>query len=189
MLGVSFNRTAFTKSAVLLTFRIRAGGWRASLENGRPHSWNLVAAPQCPAAVASRDPHRAATPPSATREQYHSHNTHRYIGENVTFMHVMNWIHGIICARHEMKGYAFLDFSAPSACVMKRSYLFASKSVGPSGLVFYLVNPFNDSYYNRLGYLIGVQTFSKTPRSKIKILHAGRSDMKKVQYWGSTNIY
>lgn len=52
---------------MLLTFRIRAAGWRASLGNGRPHSWNLVAAPQCPAAVASRDPHRAVTPPSATR--------------------------------------------------------------------------------------------------------------------------
>lgn len=68
MLDVSFKRTTVTKSDVLLTFRIRAGGWRASLDNGRPHSWNLVAAPQCPAAVASRDPHRAATPPSATRD-------------------------------------------------------------------------------------------------------------------------
>ena len=81
-----------------------------------------------------------------------------------------------------MKGHAFLDFSAPSACVMKRSYLFASKLVGPSGLVFYFVNHFNDSYHDRLGYLIGMQTFSKTPRSKIKILHTERSDMKKVQY-------
>lgn len=68
MLDVGFNRTTVRKSDVLLTFRIRAGGWRASLDNGRPHSWNLVAAPQCPAAVASRDPHRAATPPSATRD-------------------------------------------------------------------------------------------------------------------------
>jgi len=66
MLDVSFTTTTITKSNVILTFRIRAGGWRASLDNGRPHSWNLVAAPQCPAAVASRDPHRAATPPSAT---------------------------------------------------------------------------------------------------------------------------
>ena len=68
MLDVGFNRTTVRKSDVLLTFRIRAGGWRASLDNGRPHSWNLVAAPQCPAAVASRDPHRAATPPSATTD-------------------------------------------------------------------------------------------------------------------------
>lgn len=65
MLDVNFTTTTVTKSNVILTFPIRAGGWRASLDNGRPHSWNLVAAPQCPAAVASRDPHRAATPPSA----------------------------------------------------------------------------------------------------------------------------
>ena len=65
---------------------------------------------------------------------------------------------------------------------MKRSYLYVSKSVGPSGLVFYFVNPFKDLYYNRLGYIIMVQKVSKTSWSKVKILQAGRGDMKKALY-------
>jgi hypothetical protein len=81
------------KSVVWLTCWTHAGGWRASLGNGPPHSWNPAAAPQCPAAVASGDPHRAATPPSATassyihQDQLPGHNVHRY---NVMFTLVTN---------------------------------------------------------------------------------------------------
>ena len=81
-----------------------------------------------------------------------------------------------------MKGHEFLDFSAPNACVMKTSYLYVSKSVGPSGLVFYFVNPFKGLYYNRLGCLIVVQKFSKTSCSTVKILQAGRGEVKKAPY-------
>jgi len=88
-----------------------------------------------------------------------------------------------------MKGHAFLDFSAPIACVMKRSYLYVSKSAGPSGLVFYFVNPFKDLCYNGLGYLIVVQKISKTFWIKVKCLQDGRGDMKKAPYLVSTNIY
>jgi hypothetical protein len=80
---LAFLKKKKSKVVARLTCRTHAGGWPASPGNARPHSWNLVAAPQCPAAVVSRDPHRAATPPSGTATSY-TRNVHRCSGQNVT---------------------------------------------------------------------------------------------------------
>jgi hypothetical protein len=66
------------------------------------------------------------------------------------------------------KGLEFFAFSAPSACVMKRSYLFVFKSGRPSDLEFYIANPYNDVYYIRHGYVTRMQNFSKNLRAMSK---------------------
>jgi hypothetical protein len=120
-----------------LTCRTHAGGWRASHGNVPPHSWNLVAAPQCPAAAASRDPHRAARPPSATASSYTriifqaTMYVHRYNEENVISTLVINelLVTRLCCTTCEV-------MLCILCCQCMESHLYVCVSVRPSAILF-----------------------------------------------------